>query len=102
MAYAGARLGRAVLSGLAGRKQTECAYVASTITDLPYFTSKVVFGDAGVHKVLPLGDLNEHETTRLAEVKEALKGEIKTGLEYAEKNDLACPAKEPPKEAPKE
>merc|ERR1719337_63895 len=29
MAYAGARLGSAILAGLAGRKQTECAYVAS-------------------------------------------------------------------------
>merc|ERR1712050_484957 len=44
MAYAGARLGKAVLAGLAGDDVTECAYVASDVTDLPYFTSKVVFG----------------------------------------------------------
>merc|ERR1712078_526347 len=73
MGYAGARLGRSVLAGLAGRRRVECAYVKSSITELPYFASKVVFGEGGVTKVLPLGELNEHETKRLAEVKEALK-----------------------------
>jgi len=89
MAYAGARLGSAVLSGLTGRNKVECAYCASTITDLPYFAQKVVFGEKGVHKVLPLGDLNEHETKRLETLKVALKGEIETGTKYAEANTLA-------------
>merc|ERR1711862_841344 len=45
MAYAGARLGRAVLAGLAGTPTTECAYVlSSVIPGLPYFASKVTFG----------------------------------------------------------
>merc|ERR550525_2049602 len=88
MAYAGARLGKSVLAGLLGRKRTECAYVASTITDLPYFAQKVTFGEGGVVKVLPLGELNEYETKRLEEVKEQLKGEIETGLKYAEVNSL--------------
>merc|ERR1712110_1359850 len=70
MAYAGARFGSAVLSGLAGRKRIECAYCASTITDLPYFTQKVQFGEGGIVKVLPLGDLSEHEQKRLDSVKE--------------------------------
>merc|ERR1712087_504263 len=89
MAYSGARLGSSVLAGLQGRRRTECAYVASDITDLPYFTSKVVFGQNGVEKVLPLGKLNEHETKRLEEVKTQLKGEIETGVKYAEANNLA-------------
>jgi malate dehydrogenase len=90
MAYAGARLGRSILAGLAGRRRTECAYVASTLyDDLPYFTSKVVFGAEGVQKVLPLGELNEHETKRLEEVKTQLKGEIETGVNYASANNLA-------------
>lgn len=92
MAYAGARLGRNILAGLAGKRRVECAYVASTLyDDLPYFTSKVVFGAAGVQKVLPLGTLSEHEETRLKEVKEVLKKEIETGLKYAEANSLADP-----------
>jgi malate dehydrogenase len=89
MAYSGARFGSAVLAGLQGRRRTECAYVASDITDLPYFTSKVVFGQNGVEKVLPLGTLNEHETKRLEEVKTQLKAEIETGVKYAEANSLA-------------
>merc|ERR1712039_758730 len=89
MAYAGARLGKAVLAGMTGRSVVECAYVASTVTDLPYFASKVVFGEKGVKKVLDIGKLNEHETKRLEELKVALKGEIETGLKYAEANSLA-------------
>lgn len=89
MAYAGARFGKAVLAGLSGRKRTECAYCKSDITDLPYFTQKVVFGEGGIVKVCPLGELNEYETKRLDEAKAQLKTEIETGLKYAEENSLA-------------
>merc|ERR1712066_566912 len=90
MAYAGARLGKAVLAGLAGKETTECAYVQSDIQpEVTYFTSKVTFGKEGVQKVHPIGDLNEYEQGRLKEACEALKGEIKTGLDYAEQNSLA-------------
>merc|ERR1712232_537126 len=45
MAYAGARLGKAVLAGLNGTPTTECAYVMSNVeSDVPYFISKVTFG----------------------------------------------------------
>merc|ERR1712232_205233 len=72
MAYAGARLGSAVLKGLAGEKALECAYVKSDVMPgLAYFTQKVVFGKAGVQQVLPIGKLNEHEQTRLEEAKTA-------------------------------
>jgi len=88
MAYAGARLGKSILRGLAGQPTIECAYVKSDITELPYFTSKVEFGKKGVNKVLPIGKLNEYETKRLAEAKVQLKTEIETGLKYAEQTDL--------------
>merc|ERR1712050_524598 len=81
MAYAGARLGRAVLSGLAGVPVTECAYVESSVVGgLPYFASKVVFGKKGVEKVLPIGALSAHEQKRLEELTPILKGEIEDGL----------------------
>merc|ERR1712060_242312 len=90
MAYSGARLGRAVLSGLAGVPVTECAYVESTVVPgMPYFASKVVFGKDGVEKVLPVGNLSEHEKTRLAELTPILKGEIEDGLEYAKTRQFA-------------
>merc|ERR1719291_587180 len=88
MAYTGARFGRSVLAGLAGRRRVECAYCKSDITDLPYFAQKVVFGEKGIVKLLPLGELNEYEQKRLEEAKTQLKGEIETGLKYAEGESL--------------
>merc|ERR1712151_1418932 len=88
MAYAGARLASSILSGLAGEPKVECAYVMSSITDLPYFTSKVKFGKNGVEEVLPVGNLNAYEETRLAEAKAQLKTEIESGLNYAKDNEL--------------
>jgi len=89
MAYAGARLGSAILAGLSGETRTECAYVKTDIMEgMGFFTSRVVFGVKGVEKVLPIGNLSPHETKRLEEAKTALKGEIKTGLDYAETNSL--------------
>lgn len=85
MAYSGARFGNAVLSGLAGVPKTECAYVASTVTDLPYFSSKVTFGKGGVEKVHEIGPLNAYEQGRLKEASAQLKVEIEKGLEFAKK-----------------
>jgi len=92
MAYAGSRLGRAILAGLTGGKpRAECAYVASTVEEgFSYFTSKVLFGAKGVQKVLPIGKLNEYEQKRLEEAKAQLKTEIETGMKYAENNNLAA------------
>merc|ERR1712039_420334 len=90
MAYSGARLGKAVLSGLAGVPVTECAYVESSVVEgLPYFASKVVFGKDGIQKVLPIGTLTMHEKKRLEELTPILKGEIDDGLEYAKKHEFA-------------
>merc|ERR1712217_497281 len=66
MAYAGARLGKAVLAGLNGTPTTECAYVISDVMPgVTYFTSKVTFGKNGVQTVHPVGQLNEYEKCRL-------------------------------------
>jgi len=86
MAYAGARLGKAILAGLNGTPTTECAYVVSDgVSELPYFTTKVTFGPGGIEKVHPIGTLNEYEKKRLAEAEKQLKSEIETGLNYAMK-----------------
>ncbi|CAE8646949.1 unnamed protein product [Polarella glacialis] len=88
MAYAGARLGKAVLAGLAGEASVECAYVASDGV-LPYFSSQVSFGKDGVEKVHDIGELNTYEKIRLAELTPVLLDEINAGLEYARDNDFA-------------
>jgi malate dehydrogenase len=92
MAYAGAKFGNAVLSGLAGRDMTECAYVsmdADSKSELPYFASKVTFGKNGVKKVHPVGKINEYEQGRMAEAIKQLKEEIDAGLAYAATTQLA-------------
>jgi len=90
MAYAGARLGKSVLMGLAGRDTTECAYVMSSVVDgLPYFATKVTFGKDGVKTVHPIGKLSKHEQSRLEELKPILKEEIDAGLDYAVSNEFA-------------
>mmetsp|Transcript_23372 Transcript_23372/g.42981 ORF Transcript_23372/g.42981 Transcript_23372/m.42981 type:complete len:330 (-) Transcript_23372:183-1172(-) len=89
MAMAGARLGKAVLAGLAGTPTTECAYVMSSITDLPYFASKVTFGKEGVETIHPLGELSAYEQKRIDDMKPTLKEEIDAGLEYAASNEFA-------------
>lgn len=89
MSYAGAKFGKAVLSGLSGTPTKECAYVASNITSLPYFASYVTFGKNGVEKVHEVGELNAHEKKRLEEAIKQLEGEIKTGVDYAAGTQLA-------------
>merc|ERR1711964_833027 len=88
MAYAGARLGKAVLAGLTGKQTTECAYVpcdGMDIAETPYFTTKVTFGRNGVELIHPVGPLTQYEQTRLQEATTQLAGEIDTGLQYAAK-----------------
>merc|ERR1711972_51009 len=90
MAYAGARLGKAVLAGLNGQPTTECAYVMSDVVpDCSYFTSKVTFGTNGVEKVHGIGTLNKYEQKRLEEALSALRGEIKSGTDFAASTELA-------------
>jgi len=89
MGYAGARLGRAVLAGLAGTPTEACAYVQSTHTSCPYFASKVTFGKTGVEKVHEVGPLNAYEQGRLAALLPTLQEEVDAGLEYAKVNEFA-------------
>jgi hypothetical protein len=39
--YAGALFAEACIKGLNGEENIQCTYVASNITDLPFFSSKV-------------------------------------------------------------
>jgi len=86
MAYAGAKFGNAVLSGLAGNDTIACAYVpveSDGIVELPYFATRVTFGSSGVKKVHPIGRLSEYEQDRFKDVCAQLKDEIDAGLHLA-------------------
>lgn len=79
MAYAGARFGHAVLSGLSGRQTTESAFVKSPV-ELEYFTTKVNFGPKGIEKIHPIGSLDEDERKRLDVAIKSLQLDIQDGL----------------------
>jgi len=83
MAYAAARMAEACLRGLSGESDVyECSYVASDVTDLPYFATKVRLGPSGAEEVMPIGDITEYESEWLAKLKVELKGSIEKGINF--------------------
>ncbi|KAL0722649.1 hypothetical protein Bca4012_037248 [Brassica carinata] len=84
MAYAGALFADACLKGLNGVPDVvECSYVQSTITELPFFPSKVRLGKKGVEEVLDLGPLSDFEKEGLEALKPELKSSIEKGVKFA-------------------
>ena len=86
MAHAAHRFTESCLRALRGEAGVvECAYVASEVTELPFFASRVRLGRAGVEEFLPLGPLLPFEQEALQEAKAALAGSIEKGLGFAKK-----------------
>ena len=84
MAYAAARMAEACLRGLSGEAEVyECSYVASSVTDLPYFATKVKLGPDGAEEVLPVGDITDYEKGWLEKLIPELKSSIYKGIEFA-------------------
>lgn len=84
MAAAAARFVDSCLRAMAGAQGVvECAFVASQITQLPYFASRVRLGRAGAEEVLSLGRLNEAEAEALSAALPQLKQEIAKGEAFA-------------------
>ena len=82
MASPAARMA-ACLRGLSGESDVyECSYVASDVTDLPYFATKVRLGPSGAEEVMPIGDITEYESEWLAKLKVELKGSIEKGINF--------------------
>ncbi|GJN15286.1 hypothetical protein PR202_gb02183 [Eleusine coracana subsp. coracana] len=87
MAYAGAVFADACLKGLNGAPDiVECSYVQSTVTELPFFASKVRIGKNGVEEVLGLGELSAFEKEGLEKLKGELKSSIEKGIKFAQSN----------------
>ncbi|KAL3636904.1 hypothetical protein CASFOL_019203 [Castilleja foliolosa] len=83
MAYAGAIFADACLKGLNGVPDVvECSFVQSTITELPFFASKVRLGKNGVEEVLRLGPLSDYEQQGLEALKPELKSSIEKGIAF--------------------
>ncbi|KAL6642246.1 hypothetical protein ACP70R_020427 [Stipagrostis hirtigluma subsp. patula] len=83
MAYAAAKFADACLRGLRGDAGVvECSYVASQVTELPFFASKVRLGRCGIEEILPLGPLNEFERSGLEKAKKELAESIENGVSH--------------------
>ncbi|XP_022741719.1 malate dehydrogenase, glyoxysomal-like [Durio zibethinus] len=86
MAYAAVKFADACLRGLRGDASVvECAFVASHVTELPFFASKVKLGRFGVEEVYPLGPLNEFERIGLEKAKKELAASIQKGVSFVRK-----------------
>ncbi|KAI8552480.1 hypothetical protein RHMOL_Rhmol06G0269700 [Rhododendron molle] len=84
MAYAGAIFADACLKGLNGVPDViECSFVQSSITELPFFASKVRLGKNGVEEVLDLGPLSDYEKQGLESLMPELKSSIEKGIKFA-------------------
>ena len=84
MAYAAARMAESVLRGLDGEDGVyECAYVASSVTELPFFASKVRLGRGGVAEVFPVGTVSAAEDKGVADLIPVLRKNIDAGVEFA-------------------
>ena len=67
----------------------EYAYVASNVTELPYFASNVRLGPGGAEQVFDLGKLSPFEEQAVKDLIPVLKKNIDTGVEFATKKETA-------------
>jgi malate dehydrogenase len=86
MAYAAVKFADACLRGLRGDANViQCAFVASQVTELPFFASKVRLGRNGVEEIYALGPLNEYERVGLEKAKKELGSSIEKGISFVRK-----------------
>lgn len=93
MAYAAARFVESSLRALDGDADVyECAYVESTLTELPFFASRVKLGKKGVEAFISsdLQGLTEYETKALEALKPELKASIDKGVTFVHKQPVAA------------
>eukprot|EP00775_Hariotina_reticulata_P011638 gene11638-11783_t len=86
MAYAAALFADACLRGLNGATATECTYVESDVTDLPYFSTKVKLGSEGVETVHPVGSISDYEADIMNDMKPELLASIEKGIKFVKEN----------------
>ncbi|CAD5331241.1 unnamed protein product [Arabidopsis thaliana] len=81
-----AKFADACLRGLRGDANVvECSFVASQVTELAFFATKVRLGRTGAEEVYQLGPLNEYERIGLEKAKDELAGSIQKGVEFIRK-----------------
>jgi malate dehydrogenase len=61
----------------------QCAFVESSLTDAPFFSSPCKFGPDGVTEVLPFGEISAYEKCWLDKMLPDLKKQIQKGIDFA-------------------
>ncbi|KAH8296479.1 hypothetical protein KR054_006677 [Drosophila jambulina] len=86
MAFAGARFVDSLLRGMRGEEGiVECAFVASELTDAPFFASPLELGRDGIKNFLPLPEMSSAEQEAMAKLLPVLQENAKEGIEFAQK-----------------
>ncbi|KAE8695982.1 hypothetical protein F3Y22_tig00110678pilonHSYRG00342 [Hibiscus syriacus] len=84
-AYTAVKSADACLRGLReDARIVECAFVASHVTELPFFASKVRLGRSGAEEIHPLGPINQYKRVGL-ERAEGLVASIQKGISFVNK-----------------
>ncbi|MCC5878551.1 MAG: malate dehydrogenase [Idiomarina sp.] len=83
MGQAAARFCLSLAKALQGEAVTEYAYVEGDGSDAQFFAQAVRLGTDGVVEVLPYGQLSEYEAKAKADMLDGLRGDIQTGIEFA-------------------
>nr|VDD37333.1 unnamed protein product [Brassica oleracea] len=86
--YGAVKFADACLKGLRGDASiVECTFVATHVTELPFFASKVRLGRCGVDEVYGLGPLNKYERMGLEKAKKELEGVLRKVLALCRSKD---------------
>jgi malate dehydrogenase len=84
MAYAGYLFTEEVLRAMNGADDVvQCAFVESTVTDAPFFSSPCKFGPDGVTEVMGYGEISAYEQAWLDKMLPDLKNQIQKGINFA-------------------
>lgn len=83
MGQAAARFCLSLAKAMQGEAVTEYAYVEGDGADAQFFAQAVRLGTNGVVEILPYGTLSEFEAKAKADMLAGLKGDIQTGIEFA-------------------
>jgi len=84
MAYAASRFTDSVMKAKAGEEVTECAFVASNITEAKYFATPISLGPNGIKANNGMGKLSAYEEELVKKGLPELLGSIKKGEEFAQ------------------
>jgi malate dehydrogenase len=86
MALAGARFANALVRGLKGDKNVQCAYVESdAVKGVEFFSTPVELGPNGVEKILGVGKVTSYEQSMIDAAVPELKKNIQKGVQFVNK-----------------